>query len=70
MLKQRDPTSPFLEENLVQQIVIEDRNPKVIHSDLHKEIYKQMEQRNKEKSPLKYTQNVDEIQRLRQRSES
>lgn len=56
MINQLDPTSPFLEENLIQPIVIEEREPKILYSDLHTEIYRRIEESKKqEKGPLRYT---------------
>ena len=68
--KDNDPVSPFLREQDLphSMAVIQEENPKVIHSPFHDEVYKRIEEKakNKEQSPLKYSYNLDSLKTMRQ----
>jgi hypothetical protein len=68
MQKLHDPTSPFLVEQEIPPIVVIEENPRVTHSPTHAQMYQVLEerQRSREKTPLKYSYNMDALRSIRQ----
>ncbi len=61
MMKDKDPTSPFMKERDVSPMIIREEIPRVTHSPTHDLMYKEIEDRakNRQKSPLRYIYNID-----------
>jgi hypothetical protein len=67
MVKDGDTTSPFKQERDIEPMIIREENPRVTHSPLHDLMYKQIEERarNRDISPSKYSYSVDQVRTLR-----
>lgn len=64
--QEKNPISPFLEERRVPAILINEENPRVTPSPKPRHIYREMEERSKNRgtSPMRYSYNVDQIKTL------
>ncbi len=73
MKSQRDMMSPFLQKRDIPPIYITEENPRITNSPIYENMYRQQEQmKNEQKdiSPLRYSNNIDNLRSLRQRSHS